>query len=140
MAEDSLDTMRSLEIPEGAYLIGISLGGLLAARLQETSRPDLHVLAVSAPTWADNVHLATWHADRVALYSSEDTVLGGGTSDNRTTDWPRLAEAHDLPWLSHDTKAHKQQLAPLLANWLSGAPVFGLLGLELQEVPTEPDS
>jgi pimeloyl-ACP methyl ester carboxylesterase len=124
MAEDSLDTMRSLEIPEGAYLIGISLGGLLAARLQETGRPDLHVLAVSAPIWADNVHLATWHADRVALYSSEDTVLGGGTSDNRTTDWPRLAEAHDLPWLSHDTKAHKQQfLRSRTVSWRTLASI-----------------
>jgi pimeloyl-ACP methyl ester carboxylesterase len=123
LAEDSLDALRQLEIPQGAYVLGISLGGLLAARLQETGRPDLHVLALSAPTWVDNVHLAARPANRVALYSSDDTVLGGGTSHNRTVDWPRLAEAHDYPWLSHDTKAHKHQIAPLVAAWLRGEPI-----------------
>lgn len=122
-AEDSLDALRALDIPDTAWLIGVSLGGLLAARLQETTRPDLHVLALSSPTWADNVHLAARPPHRVALYSSGDTVLGGGTSDNRTLDWPRLAEAHDLPWLSHDTKAHKHQLEPLLVAWLRGEAI-----------------
>jgi len=117
-AEDSLEALRKIEIPHGAWVIGISLGGLLAARLQETGRDDLHVLALSAPTWADNVHLATKPANRVAIYSSNDEVLGGGTDQNRTVDWPRLAEAHDMPWLTHDTKAHKLRIAPLLIRWL----------------------
>jgi len=117
-AEDSLVALRELVIPQNAFVIGISLGGLLAARLQETGRDDLHVLALSAPTWADEVHLATRPVNRVAIYSSHDEVLGGGTDQNRTVDWPRLAEAHDLPWLTHDTKAHKLRIAPLLALWL----------------------
>lgn len=124
LAEESLDTLRALDLPNGARVIGISLGGLLAARLQETGRDDLHVLALSAPTWADNVYLAQKPPHRTALYSSNDEVLGGGTSQNRTLDWPRLAEAHDLPWLTHDTKAHKHQLAPLLVQWLRNATIL----------------
>jgi pimeloyl-ACP methyl ester carboxylesterase len=119
-AEDSLEALREIEIPQGAWIIGISLGGLLAARLQETGRDDLQVLALSAPTWVDNVHLARKPPNRVAMYSSNDEVLGGGTEHNRTVDWPRLAEAHDFPWLTHDTKAHKLRIAPLLAAWLRG--------------------
>lgn len=122
-AEDSLDALHKLEIPREAWVVGISLGGLLAARLQETGRDDLHVLALSAPTWADNVHLVARPPHRAAIYSSADTVLGGGTSQNRTADWVRLAEAHDLSWLSHDTKAHKHQIAPLLAKWLRGEAI-----------------
>jgi pimeloyl-ACP methyl ester carboxylesterase len=123
LAEDSLVALRALEIPQNAYVIGVSLGGLLAARLQETGRPDLHVLALSSPTWVNNVHLASRPANRVAVYSSNDAVLGGGTPQSRVLDWPRLAEAHDVPWLSHDTKAHKHQIAPLLVQWLRGEAI-----------------
>jgi hypothetical protein len=72
------------------------------------------------------VHLAAKPANRIALYSSDDAVLGGGTSHNRTLDWPRLAQAHDLPWLTHDTKAHKHQIVPLLAQWLRGERIGSL--------------
>ncbi len=119
-AEQSLDALRALNLPHGAYVIGISLGGLLAARLEESGRDDLHVLALSSPTWADEVHLVRRMPNRVAIYSSADVVLGGGSPDNRTVDWPRLAEAHDLPWLTHDTKAHKHRIIPLLLDWLEG--------------------
>jgi pimeloyl-ACP methyl ester carboxylesterase len=119
-AEDSLEALRQLKIPRDTYVIGISLGGLLAARLQETGRADLRVLALSSPTWADGVALEAKPPNRVAIYSSNDVVLGGGTVHNRTLNWPRLAEAHDLPWLTHDTKAHKLRIAPLLAAWLRG--------------------
>ena len=123
LAEDSLDALRVLDLARDARVIGVSLGGLLAARLQETGRPDLHVLALSSPTWVDNVYLATKPPNRVAVYSSNDTVLGGGTSHSRVVDWPRLAEAYDVPWLSHDTKTHKRQIAPLLVQWLRGEAI-----------------
>jgi len=121
-AEASLDALRDLALPPEARVIGISLGGLLAARLQESGRPDLHVVAISSPTWADNVYLAQKPKHRVAIYSSTDEVLGGSDpenpSANRTVDWPRLADAYDLRWLTHDTKAHKNRIAPLLLAWL----------------------
>ena len=56
-AERSVDFLRELLIEPGALLIGISLGGLVAAKLQETGREDLHVICISSPTWADGVEL-----------------------------------------------------------------------------------
>jgi predicted esterase YcpF (UPF0227 family) len=37
-AEESLENLFGLDIPQGSAIIGISLGGLLAAKLQESSR------------------------------------------------------------------------------------------------------
>lgn len=113
LAEDSLRALEHLGIPEEAMVIGISLGGLVAARLQETVRRDLQVIAISSPTWADGVTLAEKMPRRLALYSSRDAVIEG-----RTADWPRLAEARDLPWLTHDTDAHKQPLTEIIAGYL----------------------
>src|SRR4051812_26278030 len=56
-AEHSLAGLTNLHIPQSATIIGVSLGGLIAARLQEISRQDLTVICVSAPTWADGVRL-----------------------------------------------------------------------------------
>jgi hypothetical protein len=52
----------------------------------------------------------------LALYSSRDEVIAG-----RTSRWPNLAEAHDLPWLSHDTDSHKEALARLIVPYMSDA-------------------
>lgn len=114
-AEMSLQSIENLDIPQGATVIGISLGGLVAARLQETTRHDLQVIAVSSPTWADGVSLVQRMPRRLALYSSQDAVIEG-----RTADWPLLAEARDLPWLTHDTDAHKQPLTEIIARYLRG--------------------
>lgn len=114
-AEDSLRALEGLGIPEGATVIGISLGGLIAARLQETAREDLQVIAISSPTWADDVQLTEKMPRRLALYSSRDVVIEG-----RTADWPRLADAQDLSWLTHDTDAHKGPLAEIIARYLRG--------------------
>lgn len=118
LAEDSLRALEGMEIPQDATLIGISLGGLLAARLQETKRKDLQVIAISSPTWADGVRLAEKMPRRLAIYSSRDEVIAG-----RTADWPRLAEARDLAWLTHDTDAHKLPLTEMIARYLRGEAV-----------------
>jgi hypothetical protein len=57
-ADDSLENLRHLDIPQGSMVIGISLGGLLAAKLQESGRNDLGVVCISSPTWADGVSLS----------------------------------------------------------------------------------
>jgi predicted esterase YcpF (UPF0227 family) len=113
LAEDSLTDLSSRNVPRGAMLIGISLGGLIAARLQESGRDDLQVICISSPTWADSVQLTRKMPNRISFYSSKDEVIAG-----RTHEWPRLASAHDLPWLSHDTDLHKEFLAQLILKEL----------------------
>jgi pimeloyl-ACP methyl ester carboxylesterase len=113
-AERSVDFLRDLLIEPGALLIGISLGGLVAAKVQETGREDLQVICISSPTWADGVELQRRVPHRLALYSSGDDVIAG-----RTSRWPDLAEAHDLPWLDHDTDAHKEVLARRIVQYMS---------------------
>jgi pimeloyl-ACP methyl ester carboxylesterase len=114
-AEDSLADLRKREVPKDSAIIGVSLGGLVAAKLQEQGREDLHVICISSPTWADGVRLEQRLPSRVALDSSDDEVIAG-----RTADWPRLAQAFDLPWLTHDTDAHKFALAQLAFAYLDG--------------------
>ena len=113
LAEESLAWLRTLELPAATVLIGVSLGGLLAARLQEDGREDLRVICLNSPTWADGVVVQRRMPDRLALYSSNDGVIAG-----RTANWPQLAMAFDLPWLTHDTSAHARELTPLIIAWL----------------------
>ena len=119
LAQESVEYLREFNLPHEAWVIGISLGGLVAAEIQEESRPDLHVACVSSPTWADGVHLRKRPDRRVAIYSSNDEVIAG-----RVSDWPNLADAHDLPWLTHDTDAHKQRISELLTHWVDGVPLL----------------
>jgi pimeloyl-ACP methyl ester carboxylesterase len=125
LAEESLADLAARNLPQSAIVIGISLGGLLAARLQEQGRNDLDVIAISSPTWADAVAVEKRMPNRVALYSSKDEVLG-----DRTQNWPQLAQAFDLPWLTHDTDRHKRELARLVFACLNGES----LPLAIQEV------
>jgi len=107
--------LRDLGVPQCALIIGISLGGLVAAKLQEMERPDLHVVCISSPTHADETELNKRMEHRVALYSSADEVIAG-----RTERWPQLAEAYDLPWLDHDTDKHKKNLGRILCAYVRG--------------------
>jgi len=113
-AETALAALPELKIPSGAVVIGISLGGLVAARLQETLRPDLSVVCISTPTWADGVRLERSMPARAAFYSSNDEVILG-----RTAEWPSLATAFDVPSLSHDTDRHVELLARLIKAYLN---------------------
>lgn len=113
LTEESLADLAARKLPANAAIIGISLGGLVAAKLQESGREDLHVICISSPTWADGVRLERRMPNRLALYSSRDEVIAG-----RTDEWPALAESYDLPWLTHDTDAHKQALARLAFAYL----------------------
>jgi predicted esterase YcpF (UPF0227 family) len=114
-AERSLRFVEDLEMPRNSLVIGVSLGGIVAARVQETSRQDLQVICISSPTWADAVRLDKKMPNRVALYSSYDDVIAG-----RTAEWPQLAEAHDLPWLTHQTDAHIPKLHELVKAYVHG--------------------
>jgi hypothetical protein len=122
-AEASVAALQRMEIPPGATLVGISLGGLVAAKLQESGRPDLRVMAISAPTSADGVLLESRPEHRVAVYSSSDAVISG-----RVNNWPELAQAYDFDWLSHDTDIHLKEIVRLFDWWLEGT----LAGRSLQ--------
>jgi hypothetical protein len=125
-AETSLEGLRNLEIPNGSAVIGISLGGLVAAKLQESGRNDLHVTCISSPTWADGVALSQRMTRRLAFYSSLDPVIKG-----RTDNWPQLAQGYDLPWLTHDTDKHKEALSYIVAADLDNDDVVSaIIGME----------
>jgi len=121
----SIIHLRSLAVPIGSLIVGVSLGGLVAAKLQELERPDLHVICISSPTQADETELNTKMEHRIALYSSADPVIAG-----RTERWPQLAEAHDLPWMDHDTEKHKKPLAQILCGYVERLDVTR----ELEEI------
>ena len=72
LAEASVEQLVEMDLPRNALLVGVSLGGTVAAMLQEKGREDLHVMAVSSPTWADGVVLRQRPQRRVGLYSSND--------------------------------------------------------------------
>lgn len=115
----SVTHLAGLDLPLGSLVAGISLGGLVAARLQETERPDLHVVCINSPSWAGDVELERRMERRVSLYSSSDGVIAG-----RIAEWPLLAEAYDLPWLTgHDTDPHKRRLAAILNAYLESGRI-----------------
>jgi pimeloyl-ACP methyl ester carboxylesterase len=117
LAEASVEQLRQMDLPRNALILGVSLGGTVAARLQEEGREDLHVMAVSSPTWADGVVLRQRPQRRVALYSSCDEVIAA-----RVADWPKLATLHrDFDWLTHHTDLYLEPLARLFASYLYGA-------------------
>jgi pimeloyl-ACP methyl ester carboxylesterase len=116
LAEESVEFLHTQEIPQNALLLGISLGGLVAAKLQEAGRTDLQVIAISSPTWADGVRLEANADRRLVFYSSKDAVIAG-----RVDDWPKLAAfSRDMDWLSHDTDQHLKYIARLFNWYLDG--------------------
>jgi pimeloyl-ACP methyl ester carboxylesterase len=114
-AEVSVEFLSKLPLETGSLVIGVSLGGLVAAKLQEESRPDLNVICISSPTWADGVKLLRRAEHRVAFYSVADEVIS-----DRIGNWPRLAEAYEFPWLDHDTDKHLVPLIRLVGSYLRG--------------------
>ncbi len=114
-AEESVAALGAMDIPAGSLVIGISLGGLVAAKLQEQSRPDLHVICISSPTWAEGVEITHRTPNRVSFYSSNDNVIA-----DRVARWPELAEAYDLRWLTHDTDTHRNPLSYLISAYMHG--------------------
>ena len=110
--DQSVKFLEELDIPRNSLLIGISLGGLVVAKLQERSRPDLHVICISSPTSFKTINLKKKMSNRVVFYSSKDEVI-----TDRVSDWPALAESHDLSWLDHDTDPHIPKLVKLIKEY-----------------------
>jgi pimeloyl-ACP methyl ester carboxylesterase len=115
--------LAHIKPPQSSLVIGVSLGGLVAAALQETERPDLHVICICSPTWAGDVGVQKRMNNRVSLFSSLDPVIAG-----RTGAWPQLAQSYDLPWLAgHDTDPHVHALARIISGYLAARSVASVL-------------
>ena len=116
-AEASVEFLHQANLPRHALALGISLGGLVAAKLQETGRDDLQVLAISSPTRADGVALEAKGDCRIAFYSSADQVIA-----KRVSEWPNFASFfRDFTWLDHDTDRHIKYLARIFDAFLEGS-------------------
>jgi hypothetical protein len=84
--------------------------------LQELGRQDLQVLAISSPTWTDEVTLESWAERRLAFYSSQDPII-----QSRIANWPALASfSQDLDWLDQETDQHLKYIARLFDWYLEG--------------------
>ena len=115
-ADVAVNELLRTPIPEGSLLVGLGLGGLVAARLQELGRQDLQVIAIGSPTWADEVTLESCAERRLAFYSSQDPIIGP-----RTENWPKLASfSQNLNWLDQETGQHLKYLARLCDWYLEG--------------------
>ena len=120
-AEDSFHFLEegwSSFINPGSLLVGISLGGLLAAKLQEVHPEfNLSVFALVAPTSYGEVKLEQKMSNRVALYSTlADPIIKG-----RCENWPELTDqAFDVPWLMHDVDMAKYACCYLISCYMRG--------------------
>ena len=115
LAERSVDYLAANPPDANALVIGISLGGTVACRLQEIHPTAPHVIAISSPTWADGVRVERRVPNRISIFGTHDDVIAG-----RTSDWPALADTFEFAWLTHDTDAHKLRLARMIAAYVNG--------------------
>jgi hypothetical protein len=115
-AEDSFRLIAQRNhFPSGTIVIGIGLGGLIAAKLRENQ--DLTVIAIAAPTQADGVWLKTKARNRLAVYSSHDERI------MPFTNWPEFtSEAYECtPLLFHDIDDNRYKLASTIKQYLTGS-------------------
>jgi pimeloyl-ACP methyl ester carboxylesterase len=101
-----------------SLVIGISLGGLLAAKFQE-DHPDfgLKVVTLVSPTRAEGLALTPGkRPDLIALYSTEDPVIATRANWEDFTD-----NAFNVPWMrNHDVDQQKYSLGLILTEMLQG--------------------
>lgn len=103
------------KFPAGSMLVGVSLGGLVAAKLLQDHRPDMTVVALASPTFADRVFLTKRMTTNLyALYSHLDPVVG------ERTNWGDYAAEHaDVEWMSdHNLDPVKNRIAQVLSGLL----------------------
>ncbi len=119
-AADSFNRITTkFQFPPNVTIIGAGWGGLIAAKLQESLRGDLKVIALAAPTMADGVILGKRVSNRLALYSTQDKSIMPHANWNDLT-----SEAYEYtPLMFHDIEANSYMLAYLIKTWLSGKSV-----------------
>jgi pimeloyl-ACP methyl ester carboxylesterase len=97
----SIDVLNTVLGSGPAFVVGLGLGGFVAAKLQET-RQNMTVIAVSAPDISGYITLGPPAGGRrVYMFSSiKDSVIRG-----KTARWAGQAEVYDLPKLDHHDTA-----------------------------------
>ena len=123
------------KFPKGSMLVGVSLGGLVAAKLIQDQRPDLNVVALASPTYADGIALTNRITPNLyALYSHLDPVVG------ERTNWGDYTAAHaDVDWMSdHNLDAGKNRIGLLLADFIEHGDFAGSVRLVGQGMSGKP--
>ena len=103
------------QFPTGSMLVGVSLGGLVAARLLQDHRPDLTVVTLASPTHAEGLALTKRITPNLyALSSHNDPVLGDRTN------WGDFTLDHaDVDWMAdHSIDPQKSSVALVLADFI----------------------
>jgi hypothetical protein len=101
-----------------SLVIGISLGGLLAAKFQEDfPGHNLKVITLVSPTRADNLSLTPGkRPNLIALYSTQDPVIGTRANWEDFTD-----NAFNVPWMkSHNIDDQKYSIGLFLTEFMQG--------------------
>lgn len=122
------------KFPTGSMLVGVSLGGLMAAKLLQDNRPDLTVVALASPTFADGISLTKRMTSNLyAIYSHADPVVG------ERTNWGDYTADHaDVDWMSdHNLDTQKKRIGLLLSDFLEHGDFSGAVRLVGQGVPTK---
>jgi pimeloyl-ACP methyl ester carboxylesterase len=103
------------QFPTGSMLVGVSLGGLVAAKLLQDHRPDMTVVTLASPTHADGLSLTKRITPNLyALYSHNDPVVGDRTNWADFTD-----DNADMDWMAdHRIDPHKSSVAFVLADFI----------------------
>ena len=120
------------KFPAGSMLVGVSLGGLVAAKLLQDHRPDLTVLALASPTYADSLSLTKRITPNLyALYSHSDPVVGDRTN------WGDFTTGYaDVDWMAdHNLDPQKNRIALLLSDILELGDFEAAVMLVGQNVP-----
>jgi len=135
-AEETLAWLENQYLPfiaPGSLIVGISMGGLVAAKLQELHPElDLSVFSIVAPTNADVVKLERKIPNRVALFSSADQVV------KDRCNWSEFSDlAFDVPWLMHDVDPAKYTLCYLISCYLRGLDMTHEVETLFPEPPAE---
>jgi pimeloyl-ACP methyl ester carboxylesterase len=119
-ADESLDWLQNQFVPfinPGSLVVGISMGGLVASKLQELYPALIDTFNLVTPTSADGVKLERRMYKRVALYSSTADPMIQGRCEN----WPELTHlAFDVPWLVHDVDLAKHACCYLISCYMRG--------------------
>jgi pimeloyl-ACP methyl ester carboxylesterase len=122
------------KFPDGSMLVGVSLGGLISAKLLQDGRSDLTVVTLASPTFADGIALTNRITPNLyALYSHADPVLG-----NRTN-WGDYTTDHaDVPWMSdHNLDPQKNRIGLLLSDFIEHGDFSSAVKLVGQGVPAK---
>jgi len=100
-----------------SLLVGISLGGLLAAALQEANpEHNFNVFAISSYTSDVGVMLMEYRVQRISLFSSLENSL--------FNDWRKYTPyTYDVPWLQHGPEISKYTLSHLIYSYLNKSTI-----------------